>query len=346
MDLPQEYIVTKFYQYAGYPKYKKVSNIYEGGCSICREGKSWGRKRRLYYVVSDNIICCHNCGWYSKPLKWLLEVGDISYNEIITEVKDGQYDYDIIDTKPHDTHKICHIQDDLPKDSINLFDSHQLRYYKDNQILKKCLDVIAARRLDIAVNKPKTLWLSLTDFIHKNRIVIPFYDDDNSIVHYQTRKVLNTDDTPKYLSRINSTKSLFNINQIDRGHDDIYIFEGPIDAFFIKNGIAVAGIQENSETLFSSIQKDQINKLWMFNKIWVLDSQWIDYASYSKTKKLLDQDQTVFIWPKHIGTNFKDFNNMIMRFKLDAIDHNFVKNNSYKGLKGKLLLSKIKCPQH
>ena len=56
--IPEGYVAEKFYQYAGYPKYKKLTNVYEAGCPICREGKSWGKKRRLYYVVKDNYIFC------------------------------------------------------------------------------------------------------------------------------------------------------------------------------------------------------------------------------------------------------------------------------------------------
>jgi len=85
--LPQEYIIQKFYQYAGYPKHKKITNTYEAGCPICREGKSWLKKRRCYYVVDNNIICCHNCGWYSDPIKWIIEVSRQSYGEILNEIK-------------------------------------------------------------------------------------------------------------------------------------------------------------------------------------------------------------------------------------------------------------------
>ena len=56
--IPKSYIIQKFYQYAGYPRFNKVSNTYYGCCPICREGKSWGKKRRLYYVVDDNTLYC------------------------------------------------------------------------------------------------------------------------------------------------------------------------------------------------------------------------------------------------------------------------------------------------
>ena len=59
MILPEDYVSQKFYQLAGYVKHKRYNNVYEGGCPICREGKSWGRKRRLYYVAKQNYIYCH-----------------------------------------------------------------------------------------------------------------------------------------------------------------------------------------------------------------------------------------------------------------------------------------------
>ena len=138
MDIPQDYIVHKFYQYAGYPRHKKNTNTYEGGCSLCREGSSWGKKRRLYYIVSDNIVCCHNCGWYGSPIKWIHEVSGLSWSDIYKETE--EYDYvpglkiDIVNNLS---------LPDIPHDSIDLFDTQQLRYYSTNQHVKSCLDIIA-----------------------------------------------------------------------------------------------------------------------------------------------------------------------------------------------------------
>ena len=81
--IPQDYIIEKFFQYAGYPKYKKITNVYEGGCPLCREGKSWGKKRRLYFVVKENYIYCHNCGWSGSPINWVQEVTGKNYIDII-----------------------------------------------------------------------------------------------------------------------------------------------------------------------------------------------------------------------------------------------------------------------
>jgi hypothetical protein len=341
--LPQEYIVQKFYQYAGYPKYKKSSNTYEAGCPICREGTSWLKKRRCYYLVEDSIICCHNCGWFSKPLKWIQEVAGQTYDEIIKEART----YDIL---PEDiSHEDIPLQlqkvnDKLPLDCINLFDTNQTEYHKNNPIVQKALELIKKRKLDTAINRPSSLWLSLTDKIHKNRLIIPFYNEKEDIVFYQSRTIINqpNDRLPKYLSKINGEKALFNLDKINPELDYIFIFEGPIDAFFVKNGTAVAGIQENSNNTFSSLQQLQINIFKLTKTIWVLDSQWLDSASRIKTKRLIDQGETVFIWPEKVGTRYKDFNDACIAAGINEISSKFILDNSYSGLKAKLLMSEIK----
>lgn len=52
--LPTEYVIQKFYQFAGYPKYKKGSNIYNGGCNQCKEGTSWG-KNEDFFIFQKRI---------------------------------------------------------------------------------------------------------------------------------------------------------------------------------------------------------------------------------------------------------------------------------------------------
>lgn len=342
MLIPPEYILQKFYQYAGYPQYKKSSNTYIACCPICREGKSWGKKRRCIYIVEDSVVCCHNCGWYSNAINWITEVSGLTFAEIVTESKEFdilplsavQQEVKPVKQKPVST---------LPADCINLFDRNQTDYYCDNRVVLDALDIIKSRRLDTAINKPDTLWVTFKDKIHKNRIVIPFYDENNNIIFYQTRLIYKQDEKfyPKYLSKVNGEKSLYNINKISADLEYIFIFEGPIDSFFVKNGTAVSGIQENSSNTFSPLQEQQLLPFKFFNKIWVLDSQWQDAASRNKTNKLIELGETVFIWPEDIGKKYKDINDFCIDQKKDSIDPNFIISNSHRDIKAKLLMSII-----
>ena len=343
ITLPEDYIVSKFFQYIHQPKHNRYNNTYQGGCCICKEGKSLGKKRRCFYIPAKDIIFCHNCGWSSKPFKWIKEVSRCENIDIIEEVKDYGYE-EITFADKEEVPKLVQ-SSTLPKDSINLSDSMQLKFYKDNVVVQQCLELIKKRRLDTAVNRPRNLYISLTDFNHKNRLVIPFVDEKDYIVFYQTRGFLEKDlkIIPKYISKINAEKTLFNINQVSSDYDTVYIFEGPVNAFFTKNSVAVAGITDKGSNTFTQKQQAQIDTtLKWYDKIWVLDSQWIDNTSLVKSEILLKDGHSVFIWPEKFGRQFKDFNDICIKCKIDEISHDFIRKNSFNGIEGVLRLANIK----
>jgi hypothetical protein len=334
--LPEEYIAQKFFQHAGAPKHNRFNKTYVGSCPICREGKSWLKKQRCYYIPKNNNIYCHNCGWSSTPLSWIQEVTRMS----ILDIKKELENYSTISLDDITTEKKEIVQSStLPEDCINLFDEQQVEYYKDETVVIRALEFIEARRLKTSCNKPKALYVSLTDPVHKNRLVIPFFDKNNKIVHYQTRTILAADNKikPRYISKINSEKTIFNIDQIN-DDNEVFIFEGPFNSCFVKNGIAVAGIQDESEKLFSMKQQDQINSLLLKDFIWVLDSQWIDQAAKKKSQILAKNGETLFIWPESVGKKIKDFNDLAITLKINEIPKEFIKKNSYKGLAAEIRL--------
>lgn len=342
--LSYDYVVEKFFEYIHQPRYNRYNNTYQGGCCICKEGGSLGSKRRCYYIPKNDNVYCHNCGWSSKPYKWIRQVSGMSDIDIINDVKkhdisDSQ-SKTIVDNAP----VVKKVVSTLPDDCINLFDHTQVIFYNNNPVVQQCLKVIENRRLNTAVNRPDKLFVSLTDRVHKNRLVIPFINEQNDIEFYQSRSVTTNDlkTRPKYISRINSEKTLFNINSVCSDYEYVFIFEGPLNAFFTKNSVAVAGITDKGTTTFTKRQQEQVdNTLTFFKKVWVLDSQWIDNASLSKSKILLDASEQVFIWPEDIGRKYKDFNDICIAGKCDEISHNFIIKNTFQGLEGILRLANI-----
>ena len=339
VNLPAEFIVNKFIQYAGYARYKKLSNVYEGGCPICREGNSWGQKRRLFYLAKKNIICCHNCGWYSNPYKWIKKVTGTSDIELLSEIR--SFDTSTTITFKEEVKKEIKTET-LPENSINLFDSNQVEYYKNNDIVSVALNYIKERRLDNCINKPPALYISLTDKVHKNRLIIPFYYQ-GKIIFYQTRTLLAKDSKtkPKYLSKIGGEKSLFNIDNIDNEYEYIFLFEGPIDSCFLKNGVGITGIQEKSKQTLNNLQQKQVGRFPLHKKIYVFDSQWLDNASLKKSGVLLKNNENVFIWPERLGKQYKDFNDVCIKLQRDMIRPKFIIDNTFTGIKGLVELSKV-----
>jgi hypothetical protein len=341
-DLPHEYVVSKFYELGFYPQQNKYNNTYQCCCPVCREGDSFGKKKRCFYLPDRTQIFCHNCGHGWTPYNWVSEVGGLTYEEIWDEIEDNEFDVlEKIDL--NEEKKVIKLSS-LPEDSINLFDPTQLVYWMNDEKIKIVLKYITDRRLSRAKNRPDALYISFKDRVHKNRLVIPFKDEKGKILFYQSRKIFDWDDKPKYISKQDAEKSVCGLDKIDTDLDSIFIFEGPIDSFFVRNGTAVGGISKGAHSL-TQFQRDQYDSLKFFQKIWCLDSQWLDETSRVKTQLLIDQGETVFLWPEKYGTKYKDLNELCVANDLNEISPKFIIDNSHSGvaasMKFNLMKSKI-----
>lgn len=339
-ELSVDYIVSKIYEYGHKVSYNKINNTYNSCCPICREGNSWGRKKRCYYIPEKDNIYCHNCGSSLKPFNWIREVSGMSDDQIFEDFDKNDYCVEIeIDEEDAIPKEVS----SLPEDCINLFDPIQIQYYSKDKIVKDALDYIRERKLDVAINRPDGLFLSKKDYVHKNRLIIPFKDSDGQVVFYQSRKLKNDDDSPRYLSKFNSDRSIFGIERIRPDKDEVFIFEGPLDACFCINGIALCGINQGNKN-FTKTQMAQLDELRLFRKIWVLDNQWVDKTAREKTIKLLEEGECLFIWPKELK-DYKDFNDLCISKNLTGVSSKFIKENSFCGkegvLKFKIFFSKI-----
>jgi hypothetical protein len=337
VKLPEDFIVSKFYQYAGSPKYNRGTNVYQASCPICREGKSWLKKRRCYYIVNKNMIHCHNCGWHGNPINWVMEVSGSSFSEILKESQN----YDTIDIESFNHTKFKKVDYELPCDCIDLEDNEQLDFFRNHPVIEKALSTLQERRLLNAINRPQKYYLTLNDYTHQNRLIIPFYDENNKIVYYQSRKLIDVDNKPKYLSKKNAERSIFNINNVSENIPYLFVTEGPLDATFVKNGIAVAGISESGGEIFTPKQKQQIQLFPLHEIIFVFDNQWNDHTSKRKSKALLDCGKKVFIWPKEYS-KFKDLNEICTSYNLNEFPHKFIVKNSFEGMTGQMKLAEIK----
>lgn len=333
--LPIDYVTRKFYEY-GY-KVVQHGHNYCCCCPICREGNSWGKKQRCWWLPDKNLIYCFNCGHGYSPFNWIRDVSGMQTRDIIDEIRQNEYDVIDLDVQERNEAFESIVQppnDDLPENSIDLSDKQQLDYYKNDSIVRKCLQYIHSRRLDTAVNRPDSLFLSLTDKVHRFRLVFPFKGQDGSTLFYQSRSIGAHPDPNdeyekiRYLGKVGAKKTIFNIDKIDGKIKYVYVFEGPIDSCFVKNGVAVAGVSAGDKLDLTEMQLDQIKSIELMHRIvWVLDSQWLDETACDKTMKLLEAGETVFIWPFDIGHKYKDFNEMAIDQRLDEIPQSLLIEN-------------------
>ena len=341
VPIPEQYVVNLLYENIYKITYNKFNHTYNGCCPICKEGDSWGKKKRFYYIPKKELAYCHNCGYSKKPLPFIADITNKPLQSIINEVK--KFDVDILPEIVEEKKEEKIYTETLPKDCINLSDPSQVEFYKDDPVVTMALYCIESRRLNKGVNKPKTFYLSLNDPVHKNRLILPFYDEADNIIFYQSRGLSNKDlnERPKYLSKMNAERSLYGIHNINPEIDSVFVFEGPIDSYFVENGIATCGITERSSKMFTKLQTEQINRLNFYDKVYVLDNQYRDKAALNKSMMLAENGEKVFIWPGKLK-GFKDFNDICVAGKKDKIKPEFIINNTYSGLKCKLMLTSIK----
>jgi hypothetical protein len=316
-QIPSNYLLEKFYTYAGGPAYNKFTKVYHGSCPICREGKSWLKKKRLFFYPTTNSFFCFNCSKSWNAYSWLYQVTGMTKEDIQAEIQSGDCSRDIsneILNKPF-TRKIL---SSLPYDSINIMDERQKVFYGTNRYFQAAVEYIKERKLNTAINRSPSYYISLKDNFHKNRLCIPYYDTDNKIVFYQTRALDGSE--PRYLNKIGYDKTVFGIERVDPNIDYLFLFEGALDAMMVKNGLAVAGL-----TLTES-QERQLANFPFHQKIWVTDNPRLDEAAKQNLIKLVQSKQKAFKWPQK---PYKDFNEWAVKEDLNEIDYNIIVNSTY-----------------
>jgi Toprim-like len=332
VELNQEFLIELFYTHCKRPIHKKYQNSFNAECPICKEGKSAGRSRRLFYFPTKDYFYCHNCCKSWRPMDWAKEVTGLTFPEIVkrNKEKSGQ----TFKSVEFEGIKTPVVLPDLPENSIDLTDQTQVKYYFDDDYVILAEKCIRDRRLITAVNSCKKFYISLEDKVHRNRLIIPFFGDNNKVVCYQSR-ALSDKDHPRYLTKFGE-KDIFNINNVDSEIPYVFIFEGPIDSMFVRNGVAIASLNPTEK------QESTLNSLIGYEKIYVFDNDKNNEQTAKRIEKHIKQNKKIFIWPKEFK-DFKDFNEICCKLKLDEIPWKFVVKHSAEGaealIKQKLLKS-------
>jgi len=327
--LPQDYVIQNIYTYCKRTVYKTGQSAYNAECCICNEGKSSGRKRRLFYFTQKRYFYCFNCSQSWTEAQWLQKVTNYNFIDILRDCSQFTVEF-----KPEVTKKSIVSEETkeihpLPIGCIDLENEEQINFYSSQKKvyskLQHAIEYCNSRRLFTAVNRSRHLYVSFEDKKHTNRLVIPFYDKDNQLVCYQSRSLLSSQ-FPKYLTK-EGEKCLFGEDKIDPTIPYIFIFEGPIDAMFVRNAVAMAGTDASTK------QQQLLNNSIGYEKIFVYDNDKGNTSLTKKIKNKLKNKQKVFVWPEKFN-RFKDINEVCCHLKLDEFSWKFIVENSFSETEG------------
>lgn len=116
-------------------------------------------------------------------------------------------------------------------------------------------------------------------------------------------------------------KEIFGLSNVDSSIPYLFIFEGPIDSMFVKNGVAMASLAPTEKQL------QQLNNLIGYEQIWVFDNDKNNKQTSKKIEKFIREGKRIFVWPKEFN-KYKDFNEVCCDLRLDEISWKFVAKHS------------------
>jgi hypothetical protein len=254
------------------------------------------------------------------------EVSNRSIVDLIREANEYDYCTVQLDVTPAVAyHEEKSKQTVLPDNPILLSDPIQVKYFGDNAAVKEAIATIKRRRLDTAINQ-YPYYISITDFVHRNRLCIPFIDTGGKINFYQTRELFPRADGcgVKYLSKSGGDKTIFGANLVSVDLPYIYITEGPIDSCFIRNGTSMGGL------VITAAQRRELSQFMGLERIWVLDNELHKPDVREKYEALIAAGERVFIWPK-VFANYKDVNEVCVEKGIDEMPTSLFEKFSYTG---------------
>lgn len=163
------------------------------------------------------------------------------------------------------------------------------------------------------------------------RLVIPFIDKNGILIGATCRGM--RDEIPRYveLKFVEDVVLAFGMDKVDTSKT-VYILEGAIDACFVPNSIAVAGMQ---------MQKLKALNLDKSNCVLVLDNQPKHRDVVNAMDKFITEGYRVCVWPKVVKG--KDINAMIISGEVNVdglVD--LIDNNTFSGLLLRLNFNKWK----
>jgi predicted RNA-binding Zn-ribbon protein involved in translation (DUF1610 family) len=304
---------------------RKKADLYNFRCPYCGDSQKRRNKARgyLFKVKTDFVFKCHNCGVGRTLANFLKDQDTFLHDQYVMEkFKDGKTGKGTTVPNPvfnfQEPKFLRKSENCIDLDKItDLNISHPAREYLEHRGIKDLDYFYYCPKFKEWTNKQKKIFDTLRQ--DSPRIIIPFKDKQGNLFGYQGRSL-----APKAKLRYitimldEEQPKIFGLDRVNESKP-IYIVEGPFDATFLENSVAMAGSDADIRTLGWS------------NYIWVFDNEPRNREIINRISKVIDRGDKVVLWPSKIKE--KDINDM----SLAGHDvQSLVECNVYSGLEAKL----------
>jgi hypothetical protein len=293
---------------------------------------------------------CHNCGKSTNLSNFLAEIDHGLYTQYKLEKfgkpkisKENTLNFTSsrhieFASKTKDILRDCYPLRDIPEDLEPV-----IKYARDRHIPDILFGkVYAARSLNnIAKHIERYQNKKFPDF---HVLVIPFFRKDGSYSYIQCRSI-----DPNIPNEYR-----FTTFEIDYGapklwgefrvnwNKPVYILEGPIDAMFVINGLALAGAAHNNALYYIKEKQAEFRETPSLKDICLCyDNDYHSNANIMKQIiKRIDEGFSVVLYDKQF--KFKDINDAIKAGWSIQDINTYIRSRTFNGLAAKLEISKLR----
>lgn len=274
----------------------ETNDYFNFRCNYCGDSQKSKYKKRGYIIKDAKgwYYKCHNCGQSAGIVWWMKTNFPVNFKHFIEGcVKNKRED---------EKTSLSVVYKNIKTEKKKAYDEKSItKTFKPILNYKNAVDYCEKRKIPKEVYSK---WFYCETGKFRGRLIIPFYNDKNRIHYYQGRAILPGIE-PRYDSRKGSNlNSIYNYYLVN-SDEWVTVLEGPIDATFVDNAIALTGVHK-------SFNDELMNKFT--KKRYLLDN---DTDGREKSLSLIMNGEKVFNWKKFLKDydcdTVKDVNEFIIK---------------------------------
>lgn len=309
---------------------QKSEYLWNCRCPICGDSKKNKIKARgyIYRRKSDLFYSCHNCGASMSFGNFLKYINRPLYDQYSLERfknessgNTAKPDFSMAKEKPVFNHDL--------KINLPTIESLPTDHPAKKELLRRKIPKEKFSELYYTLDYREFIHELLPEYDHMRliendaRIVIPFYDESGNLLGVQGREMKKTGVKYITIKVDDDARKVYGLDKIDF-KKPIYVVEGPLDAMFLDNCIAMM-----DATLYTAIAV-----VGGYDYIFVYDNQPRNKDVCRHMKRTIELGQKVCIWPKNISE--KDINDMILTGTTRSEIQRIIDSNTFSDLRAKL----------
>lgn len=320
--------------------FKNIGNgTYNCRCPLCGDSNTNKRKKRGYFFSKSDTLFykCHNCGASLNFYSFLQVFNESILKDYRLEKFRAQNNQTSFEEE-----RILEIRSDVPDNILSdcvkisslLYNHKAKKYIEGRKIPEKMHDFLYyvddVNKIINKIEKYKD-----KKFRKMEALIIPFFDNEKEVSYIQMRFF---DGEVRYITlEIKGGKKIWGIDKID-WTKPVYVTEGPIDAMFLENGLAVAGASMLAEDKYFQ-ENCQEGCTYIFDA---------DYKTndgvYKMFKSAVENGFNVVFFDNSFRG--KDINDAVLANNWNETElMNYITDHTKSGLSAKLALSRLKPPK-